>query len=238
MDLAKVLDTGVLLGVTAEKDAHHELCFDYVADGGTCYVTPTVKKEFSRKENEIRTQLYEEINDHRIEFTSEVNSDTLSVGTIDWVRNNLLDRDMNTFRFLAEYYQQKREECRIRNMDKLEVAMELEAMEMEVWEDAAKDKGGLASLYTCWQNEIEKYPDVERNLLIYEGDDDKVCLEAHHIAVCLDQTTEIATTNSAHFIEQCEDEEVPREKNILGVTELEAVRDLAWDGQVGSDDGL
>jgi|AntRauMinimDraft_3_1070383.scaffolds.fasta_scaffold03156_2 predicted nucleic acid-binding protein len=232
MGLAKVLDTGVLLGVTIEKDTHHELCFEYVNDGGTCYVTPTVKQEFGQKENEIRTRLYEEINDHRVEFASEVDSDTLSIGAIDWVRSNLLDRDMDSFRFLAEYYQQKREECRIRNVDKLEVVMELEDMEMEVWEDAAKDKGGLESLYTHWQDGIGDYSDVERDLLIYEGDDDKVCLEAHHIAVCLDHTTEIGTTNRNHFIKQCGDEEETREDNILRVTELEAVRDLAWDGRV------
>lgn len=232
MGLAKVLDTGVLIGVTIEKDAHHELCFDYMTDGGTCYVTPTVEKEFGRKEDEIRNRLYKEINNHRVEFDSEVDSSTLSVKAIDWVRNNLLDRKMDSFRFMAKYYQQKREECRIRNVDKLEVTMELEDMEMEVWEDAAKDKGGLESLFTRWQKGIGIYPDVKEGLLVYEGDDKKVCLEAHHIAVCLNHTTEIGTTNPTHFIKQCGDEKVTRKKNILEVTELESICNLAWDGRV------
>lgn len=42
-----VLDTGVLLGATIEKDTHHEECIDYLLEIDLCYVTPTVEREFN-----------------------------------------------------------------------------------------------------------------------------------------------------------------------------------------------
>jgi len=233
MGLAKVLDTGVLLGVTIEKDAHHELCYEYVTKGGPCYITPTVDDEFSNKEEEIRGDLHSELTTHRTRFISEVDSDALSPGAIDWVRSNLLDRDeMDSFRYLEAYYQKKRKEARYRRLDKLEVSKDLEDMEMEVWEDAAEDEGGYESLITYWEAGVDEYPEVKRNLLIYEGDDCDVCLEAHHVATCIDDDTELGTTNKKHFIDTVAGEPMSREENILAETDLDSIRNLAWDGSV------
>jgi predicted nucleic acid-binding protein len=229
---AKVLDTGVMLGVTIEKDAHHELCLDYVTAGEPCYVSPTVREEYKRKEKRIRQKLNEEIINHRNDFIDEVESDPLTSGAIDWICSELLDRDMDSFRYLHKYYQRKRNESRIQSVSQLEIEADLEDMEMEIWEDAAKDQGGAESFFVDWDRGLENYAGVERNLLIYEGDDPQVCLEAHHIAATLGTPTELGTTNTKHFIEEHEGEESSRENNILTVTALESVHDLAWHGEV------
>ncbi|GAA0459684.1 hypothetical protein GCM10008985_15100 [Halococcus dombrowskii] len=228
----KVLDTGVMLGVAIEKDSHHKTCFDYVSDREPCYVPPTVRSEYKDKENEIRSELNQEIVDHRNEFTETVESDPVTSGTIDWICANLLNRDMRSFRCLHKYYQEKRAESRTRSIPQMEIELDLEAMEMEVWEDAAKDRGGAESFFTDWDRGFASYPDVERDLLIHEGDDPQVCLEAHHIATILEEPTEIGTTNPKHFTDAHEGESSSREDNILTVTALSSICDLAWHGEL------
>ncbi|WP_010612685.1 type II toxin-antitoxin system VapC family toxin [Halococcus hamelinensis] len=144
---ANVLDTGVMLGVTIEKDSHHELCFDYVTNGEPCYVSPTVRTEYERKKTGIREDLNQEIVEHRGAFVEEVESDPLTPSAIEWVCAELLDRDMKSFRYLNKYYQKKRDESRVRPIQKVEVEMDLEEMGMEVWEDAAEDKRGRGIVF-------------------------------------------------------------------------------------------
>ena len=98
--------------------------------------------------------------------------------------------------------------------------------------DQTKEHGGLESLVEYWEDPIPSYPDVEHELLIHEGDDPIVCIEAHHISTEEQSSTELATTNPRHFIRQVGDEPETREENILRVTDLDAVVDRSWDGSV------
>lgn len=232
MDGISVLDTGVLLGATIEKDTHHEECIDYLLEKDTCYVTQTVEMEFDVKDEEIRTTLADEISQHRHDVSREVDSQTLSTSSIDWIRSNLLDRELNSYRFLEEYYQNLRDRARFSTIDRLQVVSDLEEMEFEIWEDETKEHGGLKSLVKYWDDPIPSYPDIKRELLIHEGDDPIVCIEAHHIATEKGPPTELATTNPRHFIRQVGDEDETREENILRVTNLAAVVDQSWSGSV------
>lgn len=227
-----VLDTGLLLGATVEKDTHHEECIEYLLERDICYVTPTVEAEFEHKGEEIRSTLADEISQHRQDVSTEVENERLSPGTIDWIQTNLLDRSLNSYRFLQEYYQTLRNKARFSNIERLQVVSDLEEMEFEVWEDESESYGGLESLIEYWVDPIPSYPEVERELLIYEGDDPVVCVEAHHIAAQEQPATELATTNPRHFIRQVGDEPESREENILRVTDLAAVVDQSWDGTV------
>lgn len=227
-----VLDTGVLLGATIETDTHHEECIDYLLTKEICYVTPTVKREFDTKDEDIRTTLADEISQHRHDVSTEVDSQILSPNTIDWIRTNLLDRQLNSYRFLEQYYQNLRGEARFSTIDRLQVISDLEEMEFEVWEDESTEYGGLDSLVERWDDPIPSYPNIKRELLIHEGDDPIVCIEAHHIAIEEPQATELATTNPRHFIRRVGDEPETREENILRVTAIDAVVDRSWDGSV------
>lgn len=227
-----VLDTGVLIGATIEKDTHHEECIDYLLAKELCYVTPTVKREFDTKDEDIRNTLADEISQHRHDVSTEVSNQTLSPSAIDWIRTNLLDRELNSYRFLEQYYQNLRGEARFSTIDRLQVISDLEEMELEVWENETEEYGGLESLVEHWDDPVPSYPDVERELLICEGDDPIVCIEAHHIATEEQPPTELATTNPRHFIRQVGDEPETREENLLRVTNLDAVVDRSWDGNV------
>ena len=225
-----ILDTGILLGATIEKDTHHEACLSYLLDHDCCYITPTVEREFHEKSDEIRTRIADEISQHRQDVRNEVDEGILSTGSIDWIQRNLLDRGLSSYRFLNEYYQQLRSEARFSNIDRLQVISDLEEIEFEVWEDESEEHGGLNSLVEYWRDSIPSYPDIRRELLIHEGDDPLVCIEAHHIASEESPQTELATTNPRHFIRQVDDEPETREENILRVTELDAVVDKSWSG--------
>jgi len=228
-----VLDTGVLIGVSVENDTHHNECVEYVVERSDCYVTPTVEAEFQRKEAEIRTTLSEEISEHRHDVSQEVDQEVASDGVISWIETNLLESVDNAYRCLKAYYENKRREARFRRIDKLEIISDLEEMEMETWEDAAATHGGVSELVSNWDGPIPSYPDVERELLICEGDDPVVCIEAHHIATTSEVTrTELATTNPVHFIRRVDDEDETREENILRVTEIDEIADLSWDGSI------
>ena len=226
-----VLDTGVLLDAGVEKDTHHHECIEYVVEKSECYVTPTVDQEFRKKETEIRSTLSEEIIDHRHAVSREVDQDVISEGVIDWIESNLLDFEKNSFRCLRAYYKNKKDEARFRRIDKLEIISDLEEIESEVWEDAAKSHGGLDELVSKWERPIPGYPDIERELLVCEGDDPVVCIEAHHVATATDGSqTELATTNPVHFVRQVGSEEETRKENILPLTDLYDVIDFSWDG--------
>ena len=227
-----VLDTGMLLGAIIEKDTHHEECIDYLLGKELCYATPTVEREFESKDEDIRSTLADEISQHRHDVSSEVDNQTLSPSTIDWIRTNLLNRELNSYRFLEQYYQNLRGDARFSTIDRLQVITDLEEMELEVLKDETEEYGGLESLVEYWVDPIPTYPDVERELLIHEGDDPIVCIEAHHIATEEQSSTELATTNPRHFIRQEGDEPETREENIVRVTNLDAVVDRSWDGSV------
>lgn len=227
-----VLDTGVLLGATIEKDTHHEECIDYLLAKESSYVTPTVKQEFDDKDEEVRSELADEISQHRHDVSRKVDNETLTPSAIDWIRTNLLDGDLNSYRFLEEYYQNLRGKARFSNIARLQVISDLEEMELEVWKDEAETHGGLKSLVEYWDDPIPSHPEIKTELLIHEGDDPIVCIEAHHIATKEQPLVELATTNPRHFIRRVGDEPETREENILRVTCLDAIVDRSWDGDI------
>lgn len=233
MGVLGVLDTGVLLGITIETDAHHQECLQYAVTSERCLVPPASQAEFQYKEPEIRERLHDELTAHRQEVSREVHDENLSPSTIGWIQANLLDREMDTFRFLYAYYEQLRSQSRYDQLLKDQIIYDLEEMEFEVWDDAAADEGGLDSLVNEWSDPVPTYPELERDLLICEGDDPTVCLECHHIAIeHLDESTELATTNPRHFIDHVDGEPESREANILRLTSIASIEDLAWDGTV------
>lgn len=225
MGRVKVLDTGVLIGVAVAQDQHHQACLDYVADSGDePYITPTVGDEFEEKLEEIRDQLSREIKQHRSDIIKHVGQTTLDRTDLVKIRENILETDFEAHRFLYEFYEVIAEKG---DISRGELTNMLSNMATEVYYDGAKEYGGVGSLISMWKRDIELDADVEKDLLICEGDDPIVCLEAHHIATTVQENTELGTTNPQHFIRQQCGESESRKENILRVTALDDIVDLS-----------
>ena len=225
----KVLDTGVLIGMCIEIDQHHTKCFDYVVedDCKEIYITPTVGSEFKRISKVVRQKLSQSIGEHRQKVVREFNDEKLGRDRLRYIRDSVLDSKNRSYRFLYEYYSEKLKN-RV-SVDKLEILMDLNDMETEVWMDACQEYGGWKSFVSGWNKGIDTYSDVEKDLLVCEGDDPHVCLEAHHVAVNTGKVTELGTTNPRHFIDKRVGEPESRKDNILRITDLRDVKDLSCD---------
>jgi|AntDeeMinimDraft_5_1070356.scaffolds.fasta_scaffold00957_6 hypothetical protein len=228
MGVVSVLDTGVLIGITIENDAHHDECYGHLQNRDECIVTPIVESEYSKVSTQIRTKISDELTQHRQKVSTEVDQGELSTSTIGWIRSSLLDRDMRCSEFLDQYYDVKQNESRYDQVYKLSIVGDLEDMEMGVWDDTTPSGETIESLCTFYNNTIPQYPDIKSELLIHEGDDPDVCIEAHHIATeYVDDNTELATTNPVHFIRQVGLEPETREENILRVTNIHQIEDVS-----------
>jgi predicted nucleic acid-binding protein len=227
MSLVKVLDTGVLIGVIVSQDQHHAKCIEYVADfDGDAYATPTVGDEFKQKLSEIRGKLRNEILNHRKEIVKQVGKKQLGRTELVKIREKRLDDEWNAHRFLFEFYSKLADEGGTKRQ---ELTNKLSNMATEVGQDGAKEHGGFNALVDGWPHGVKPYPNVRSNLLIHEGDDPDVCIEAHHVAVTIGGETELGTTNPKHFIRKHESEPESREENILRETNLSHIEDLSMD---------
>lgn len=225
MGRVKVLDTGVLIGITVAQDQHHEDCLNYVADpDADAYATPVVGQEFKDKLDEIRNTLSQEIKQHRKAIIKQFNKSTLNRTDIVQIREDILDTGFDGHRFLFKFYEKIAERGKI---EASKLTNMLSNMATEVHKDGAKEHGGVNSLVSGWSRGIDSYPDVESELLICEGDDPDVCIEAHHVAETVTEGTELGTTNPEHFIRKQDDEEESRRDNILRITSLIDVVDLS-----------
>lgn len=225
MGCVKVLDTGVLIGITVAQDQHHEDCLNYVVDSDAdAYATPAVGQEFKDKLGEIRNTLSQEIKQHRKAVIKHIGKSTLNRTDIVQIRENILETDFEAHRFLFEFYEKIAERGKI---ERTKLTNMLSNMATEVYKDGAKEHGGFNTLVSGWSRGVDSYPNVESELLICEGDDPDVCLEAHHVAETVTEDTELGTTNPEHFIRKQDGEPESRKDNILRVTSLIDVVDLS-----------
>lgn len=227
MSKVRVLDTGVVIGTTIDKNQHYKNCSKYIQSGNTTYTPPTTDQEYQKRESHIRDTLAEEIRHHREDVINEVDKGTISEGTFKWIRDNLLDPNYRSFTYLYEYYNNKISESRFENILRLQLSYDLDDMSYEVYDDASKDLGGLRSITVPWTSPIPQYPSVESALLL-NGNDRQICIEAHHIALNCSSDVELATTNPKDFIEHRPGEPVSREDNILNCTDIATNEDLSY----------
>lgn len=221
----QVLDTGVLVGIVVAHDQHHQKCLDFVLESDeTSYATPTVAYEFRDKLPEVRNTLSREIKRHRQTIVKQIGKKRLNRTDLVRIREQILDTALDAHRFLFEFYDQLVEQGKIKRNDLID---RLSDMATEVHEDAAKEHDGFNSLITPWTKGIDSYTAIEHELLICEGDDPDVCLEAHHVAVTTERNTELGTTNPNHFIKHCDNEPESRKDNILRTTDLANIRNLS-----------
>lgn len=225
MSRVRVLDTGVLIGIVVAQDQHHADCIGFVLPSDVeAYATRTAAEEFESKLAKIRHTLSRQIREHRRDVIRQMGDKPLNRTDIVRIREDILNADFEAHRFLYEFYQRIAEEGEI---ERDELTDQLSDMAMEVYDDGAKEYGGFQSLVSAWTRGVDSYPKVERQLLVCEGDDPDVCVEAHHIAETEPEPTELGTTNPKHFIRHRQGESESRKDNILRVTALEDVVDLS-----------
>ncbi|SEL94450.1 hypothetical protein SAMN04488691_11228 [Haloferax larsenii] len=208
------------------QDQHHDKCLQYVLNtNGPVYITPCVGKEFQRLSSKVPKELKREVQDHRKNLIRRFNKTKLDLTDLVNIQQNILDTNDRAHRFLFEYYENKKKKKG--SVKFREIKNDLSNIAMEIGKDACQSHGGFESLIDPWTKGMKKYPAVEKNLLVHEGDDKDVCLEAHHIATVETEDTELATANPKHFIRQIPGEPVSRKQNILFVTNIAHIEDTS-----------
>lgn len=220
----KVIDTGVLIGASETLDQHHESCLDYLNEAkAIAWATPTVVDEYEAKINEIRSALVAEVKEHRERLSERFAGRQLDVGDLVELKENVLDVDLNCHRFLYAYYDELRTDAPIACsvvLDRLSDVIE------EIREDKSREKSGIWGLVRKLTGRIPDHPDVRRELLIEAGNDQDICIEAHHIAENEDGHTEFATVDKNHFLKKHPGEPESREENVLRVTGIRSIKEL------------
>jgi predicted nucleic acid-binding protein len=225
-----VIDTNALIAYTIEQDQHHRNCRQYILNGdhNHVYLPPTAHDEFKRLEPKIRQYLKDEVYEHRQKVTAEVKSGNHDSYALKHIRNEILDESdcERAYPFLYRWYTvliQKRTDVR-----KNELIKGLSNIETEIQIDASKTDGGWQSHVSIWSQQIPPYSSLKSSLLISEGDDPQICVEAHHIAgQNSGKATILATTNPKHFFDHVEGEKESRRDNIVSNTDVAEVKDLS-----------
>lgn len=225
----KILDTGVLIGIIVEQDQHHQDCIDYVDDSDSdAYTTPVVRDEFQKKIRDIQRKLTQQILKHRRNVLKHTQEGQLDRTDLVKIKENVLNTDSEAHRFLYDFYDVVADRVIERGpIERRELANKLSNMSTEVGCDGAREYGGFDSLVSCLEIAVDSYPTVESQLLICEGDDPDVCIEAHHVAETVSEDTELGTTNPRHFTRKHDNEPESRKENILHATSLVGIEDLS-----------
>ena len=228
MAVESVVDTNVLVAISIELDMHHENCLEYVRDTDCCHVPPVVSHEFAKVESKLRTTLFEDLAEHRLQVEREIESGHITPGKIQEIRRRAIDEDWRSHNHIHAFYDQLEMSAGYDPIYKIELVDQLEMLENEVWQDAAIEHGGLSELVDYWNGSMSRDPTVRSKLLVHEGDDVDVCLEAHYIAKKTpDCTTELGTANPRHFVYQVSGEPESREDNICRVTAIDSIENLS-----------
>lgn len=219
----RVIDTGILVGASAMLDQHHENCLEYLTEDEPRHIAPpTTVKEFEPTIQKIRSSLVSEVKDHRKAVSSEV-SGQVDLGTLTRIKENVLDPDMRSHRYLYQFYENRRPEAPF-SLSRL-LGM-LSDMIEEIREDKSVENGDIWRLVERIRGKMPTDENVSDALLL-SGNDKQICLEGHHIADNSTSHTELATVDHNHFINSHDGESVSRKENILQVTALDDVNGLA-----------
>ena len=220
----KVIDTGVLIGASETLDQHHENCIDYLEEGNAiAWAPPTVVDEYEAKIEEIRNDLVHEVKEHRERLSERFAGRRLDAGDLVELKENILDVGLECHRFLYAYYDTLGTDAPIacsEILDRLSDVIE------EIREDKSGEEGDIWRLVRKLPGKMPDEPEVRRELLIEPGNDQDICIEAHHIAENEDGHTEFATVDKNHFLDKHPGEPESREENVLRVTDIRSIKEL------------
>lgn len=225
MTAVRVIDTNVAIGLVLKCHTHHERSWEYVVEqDGTVYLSPTAKAEFDDLKSGIETELRQQLSKHQAIVDGKYgHKDTLSRSDLEHIRDRIVDYDDDVAQFLRSYYDDLIQDQF--SVDPLQIEYDVGDFISEVGKDPCTDLGGWRQVISMWTKGVDPYPTIKRNLLIYEGDDPDVCIDAHHIATEMRGHTELGSADG-HFIDTHDGEPRSRKADILDKTALDDVVDL------------
>ena len=225
MSAVRIVDTNVAIGLVLMHHKFHDNSWSYTVNApGDVYLPPTAAGEFTDLKDGIRKELRQEFSKHQGKVLAEfAGKDELDRSDLRYARDGLVDDDMEIADALRDYYDELIEEWH--TVNPLQLECDLGDMYDEVGIDACQENGGWRSVLTVWTKSTGSYSSLKSSLLICEGPDPDVCIEAHHIATSFSDPTELGTADG-DFIDKVDGEKKSRKQDILNQTDLADVIDL------------
>lgn len=232
----RVIDTNVAIGLTIKRHDLHEKSWEYtVEQSATVYLPPTAGDEFDNLKPDIEGEIQNQLSKHQGEALAKYgDKENLIRDDLCDLKQNFIDDGWDIAEFLRTYY-----DCLIKDfrVKPERIEFDLGNIINGVGDDPCSEYGGWRNVVDKWTRGVDSYPNLKSNLLIYEGDDPDICVEAHHIATTQDGRTELGSADGDFLdhkkIEDDEDDDEyeprPRRDDIIDQTALCDVIDLRPD---------
>lgn len=212
---AGFLDKGVLLGFCFRSDPHHARCRDYLETDVIPYITEEINEAFERNRKRMTQDHADAIRLHVKDLLHTRHEGPLGREDLQNIQENVLFEGNEVSEFLERW-------CRSQvdsGLTVSELQDRLRYLARDIERRAYQRKEEFDDLVTMWDREYD-YPEVTNALSEMSAEDMYVCVDAHDLAVQLEDVTEPATTDS-DFIEG------GREELILETTALTAIVELS-----------
>lgn len=211
------LDKGIILGYCFYLDPHHKRCREYIHTGETdYYATDQITDIYDKKRAKL-------VREHQIAILNHIQrvkgnySGSLTSSDIEEIQASVDPGENPAWRFLRDYYNGKA------GHSVYEVTEGLRDIQQEIEQLATKRKDTLFPMLHGWLR-FDQHEDVQEALAELKADDEEdfwVCIDAHDVAVHLDGSTELATTNPTDFAE------IGHKDTILAHTALDEIQIVA-----------
>jgi len=225
----RVIDTNVAIGLTLKRHTHHEKSWEYIVEqSGTVYLPPTAGDEFDDLKPDIEGKMQNQLSKHQGEALAKYGGkEKLTRDDLRDIKQNFIDDSWDVAKYLRKYYDKLISDFEVKPE---RIEFDLGDMVNGVGDDPCSEYGGWQNVVDRWTRGVDPYPTLKSNLLIYEGDDPDICVEAHHIATIQGGETELGSADG-DFLDhkENEDEPRPRRDDIIDQTALCDVIDLRPD---------
>lgn len=216
MTEAGFLDKSVLLGFCFRTDPHHARCREYLEREKEYYITEEIDEAFERNRERMTQDHADAIRLHVKDIRDAPYSGPLGSNDLAEIRENVLFEGNEVSEFLERWYTETVES----GITASELEDRLRYLARDIERRAYRRRSEFDEIVIMWEREDE-YPDVKDVLSEMSAEDMFVCVDAHDVAIHLDEETELATADESDFIEN------GREALILEHTALDAIVGLS-----------
>lgn len=216
MTEAGFLDKSILLGFCFRTDPHHARCREYLEEGKDYYITEEIDDAFERNRERMTQEHADAIRLHIKDIRDSPHGGLLGSNDLQDIRENVLFEGNEVSEFLDRWYGESVES----GITTSELEDRLRYLARDIERRAYQRKAEFDEIVVLWERE-DGYPEVKSALSEMSAEDMFVCVDAHDVAVHIDEATELATADESDFIED------GREELILEHTALDAIVGLS-----------
>lgn len=211
------VETGVLIGYCLLLDKHHHNCSSYI-DGNSrdYYTSKEVKAEYNNTKTTVKSRLSSAVLDHVRDLKGDSHQGYLDQMDVREIRNNVLDKNNEAYRFLYNYYSNEVN----MGVDKSKLEKKLRNIARDIDRSLMKRESQLMPKMAEWKQK-GTHPSVETALSMIHNPDRKFAVQAHDLADNNGGNTEFVTANPQDFVYN------GRKKKVLNNTALDDVVDLS-----------